>query len=380
MADGDISAPDDTLIWNALAIEEPRPLHVSGDVYAFAFEESPDLGRVGTVAIDSDGLIGAALEDVMTYESVKMEWPDIVHVSGNVFAIVHSGVDVDGFIRTVTIHDNGLIDDTEIDSWEFEETNCRWCRIFHVAGTTFGVTYSCDYKMKLVTITIAADGTITKTLAGSQVYDATSGYSSIPIKLDSNVFAFFYCRLNSDARIVTLTIADNGAITATELGSLEVDGGVNLINTGCLVQENIYAFIFQKSDYFYYVTTVNITATGTTLSVIATFKLEPAASYGSRISVLRISDTIICVAYSGPDNDGFMKTIEIDAAGAITDPVLDTSEFDEAICDDPVIIAITADVYAVFYRGTSGYGTIITPGVVTPGEEKPGHLMMMGVG
>lgn len=380
MADGDISAPEDTLIWNALAIEEPRPIHVAGDVYAIAFEEATDQGRVGTVAIDSDGLIGANLIDVMTYESVKMEWPDIVHVAGNVFAIVHSGEGVDGFVRTVTIHDNGQIDDTEIDSKEFEGTNCRWCRIFHVAGTTFGITYSCDYKMKLATITIAADGTITAGTRATLVYDTTSGWSSTPIKLDDNVFAFFYNRNNGPARVITLTITDGGIIGTIVDGNKEVAGGVNLISTGCLVQGNIYAFLFQKSDYFYYISTVNITAAGVIGSVSDPFKFEPTESYGSRMSVLRIADTIICVAYSGPGNDGFMKTIEISIAGAITDPVMDTLEFDENVCDDPVIIAITADIYAVFYRGTTGYGTIITPGVKAPSAAKPGHLMMIGIG
>ena len=116
------------------------------------------------------------------------------------------------------------------------------------------------------------------------------------------------------------------------------------------------------------------------MSVKGTLCFEPNASYGSKFHPLRISDTIICVAYCGPGEDGFMKTIGISVGGVITDPVLDTLEFDTNHGSDPFLIAISEDIYAVFYQGVTNYGTIITPGIKAQAEVAAQHLLLMGIG
>jgi len=379
MADGDISAPVDTLVWNALAIEEPHAVHVSGDVYAIAYEEYDDKGKVATVTIDIDGNIGAALIDELTYENTSMQYPDIIHVSGNVFAIVHSGVDADGFLHTVTINDDGSIDDSVIDTYEFDTVNCTHCKLFHVAGSVYGIAYASGGDGKVATVTIADDGTITKSINDSLVYDTVSADWSTPLKVADNIFAIFYERVNGPGRVLTLNIADNGTITNTPISSLEIDAGVCLKCSACLVSNTIYAYAYRKDDYLYYMATVDIAATGDIGSVIDTLTLETNATSSRGLSVLRISDTIVCVTYSGPGGDGWMKTVEIDADGMITDVVLDSFEFDTNAGLHSMIIAIAGNVYAIFYRGTSGYGTIKTPCIDTP-AGRPGHIMMLGIG
>lgn len=380
MGDGDISAPQDVLVWNALATLQPRAIHVSGNIWAFSYEEHDNKGMVATVEIDSAGNIGAAIIDSLEFESTQTAWPDIIHVSGSVFAIVHSGVGDDGFLRTVTIHDNGQIDNAEIDSFEFETTNCRIPKLFYVAGTTYGITYSKDYTGKLVTVTIAANGAISEPVLDTLVYDATSCWFSNPVKIADNVFAIFYNRNNGPGRVVTLTIGDNGSIVATPIDTLEIDSGVILVSDGCQVGDGMFAYAYVKSDYKQYIKSVDIASDGEIGSVKDTLTFEPTVSTGARLHLLRISATIVCVTYCGPGFDGFMKTIEIDAAGAITDPVMSTLEFDTAGGTDCMLIHISDNVYAVFYRNYDGYGTIKTPGVTTPVAGRVKHLMMMGIG
>lgn len=380
MAEGDIGAPVDTLIWNALGVLQPRAVHVSGNVFAFVYEEYDDRGMVATVSIDTEGNIAAAIIDSLLYESTTMEWPDIVHVSGNVFAIVHSGVDTDGFLRTVTINTDGSIDDTEIDSFEFETVNCGRPKIFHIAGATFGITYGKNNTGKLVTVEIAANGTITDPVLDTLVYDATGCSFSNPIKIDNNIFAIFYNRTNGPGRVVTLTISDAGAITDTAIDSLEIDAGVVLTSDVCGVGTGIYAYAYVKSDYKNYMASVDIDAAGNIGSVKDTLNFEPTESYITRVEILRISDTIVCVAYTGPGSDGFMKTVEIDSAGNITDPVLSTLEFDTVKGGDPSLIHIAGDIYAVFYYGETDYGTIKTPTILTPTAGRIQYLPIMGIG
>jgi hypothetical protein len=380
MAEGDISSPQDSLVWNALAVLEPRAVHVAGNIYAFSYEEHDNRGEVATVEIDNAGNVGAAIIDSLEFESTQIIWPDIIHVSGHVFAIVYSGVGDDGFLKTVTINNDGSIDNTVIDTFEFETVNCRIPKLFHVAGTTYGICYSKDHTGKLATITIAANGAISEPVVDTLVFDATNCLHSNTVKIADNIFAIFYNRTNGPGRVVTLTIADGGAITATPIDTLEIDSGVLMFCHGCQVDSDIFAYAYIKSDYKQYIKSIDIASNGNIGAVKDTLNFEPTVAYGNRLHLLRISSTIVCVTYSGPDFDGFMKTIEIDAAGAITDPVLSTLEFDATQGGDPFLMHISGNVYAVFYQGPTNYGNIKTPLIETPAAGRIKYLMITGVG
>lgn len=69
-----------------------------------------------------------------------------------------------------------------------------------------------------------------------------------------------------------------------------------------------------------------------------------------QVTSVQVADGVVAVCYSGPDGDGFVSTIGVDAAGNITTPIIDQIEFELSSCFDPCFIHCHGNIYAVAYR------------------------------
>ena len=58
--------------------------------------------------------------DSLEFDPVKGKTPSMIHVSGDIYAIAYSGDGDHGFLKTVKITSNGQIDDTVLDTLEFD--------------------------------------------------------------------------------------------------------------------------------------------------------------------------------------------------------------------------------------------------------------------
>lgn len=67
-------------------------------------------------------------------------------------------------------------------------------------------------------------------------------------------------------------------------------------------------------------------AIGTIIGVIATHIFD--ATLGHYPAIQQIDEDLHCIAYRGADNDGWSKSVNITAAGAIAEPASNTLEFD----------------------------------------------------
>lgn len=86
-------------------------IHVYADVYAVVhFDLFPTRVKVSTFTIDSSGNIGAALIDNQQL-ALNAYYPSIIHVSGNIFAVIYWDTTGAGSIRvqTINISNTGII-------------------------------------------------------------------------------------------------------------------------------------------------------------------------------------------------------------------------------------------------------------------------------
>ena len=142
MAEGDIGAVIDTLEFDPVLGAFADIINISGNVYALAYL-GPDLdGWLATVTIESDGQIGAAVIDTLEFDPVEGRGPRILHISGNVYAIAYEGPDGDGWLATVTIESDGQIGAAVIDTLEFDPVDCTAPYIIHISGDVYAITYS----------------------------------------------------------------------------------------------------------------------------------------------------------------------------------------------------------------------------------------------
>jgi hypothetical protein len=329
--DGRISVPIDTFEFDSNQAATPAIIHVSGDVYAIAYTRSghhDSPGYLKTVSISASGQISSHVIDALTFDSSLGETPDIVHVSGDIFAIAYTGggyyYGSPGYLETVSIAADGSVGNRIIDSMTFEGYQAFTPDITHVAGDVYAIAYRSSSFFsssgELKTVDISADGQIVNYVIDTLVFDTTQGATPRIIPVAGDVFAIAY-----------------------------TGGGYFFGSPGCLK-------------------TVSIAADGDIgESAIDSFEFD--SSSGSEPSITFVAGDTYAIAYRGPSNDGFLKTVNIAGDGDIAGGAADTLEFDTAGAYQPEIIGIPGDVFAIAYRGASSQGCIKTVGISAGGAE-----------
>ena len=318
MAEGDIAAAVlDTLTPFHTRVASnffTDAVEVSEGIWALVFQDDSgiDTGEVKTVSIDATGQIAAI--DIFQFESSRSGEPDIIHVSGDIYAIVFSGPDIDGFLITVEIDAAGAITRSVLATLEFDTDECRNPFLFKIAGQIYGIAYQGpDVDGFLMTVDISDDG-LTLSVVTSFEFDVTRGQFPSVVNVDGDIWAIAY--------------------SGNDVGAL---GAIR---------------------------TLDISPDGATIS--ATGILQFDTTTGIYPIILPVAGDIFVVVYEGPDADGWMKTIDI-AADGIAMSVVDSLEFDPVAGNKPTVVPVSGDVFAIAYPGASGAGTVKTIHVADDG-------------
>ncbi|MBA7603352.1 hypothetical protein ES703_10459 [subsurface metagenome] len=135
------AAVTDTLEFDVAFCSEPVIINISGDVFAIAYTGAGNDGTIATLSISEAGDISAAVIDSFEFDEVTAVSCFIVHVSGSVYAVAYQGDGADGFIITITISDAGDIGAAVIDSFEFDEGFCRDPTMIYLSGSVYAIAY-----------------------------------------------------------------------------------------------------------------------------------------------------------------------------------------------------------------------------------------------
>ncbi len=314
--EGQVTDITDSLQYDTTGIN-PDIINVSGDIYAIAYTGPGGQGKLTTVEISQDGLIGDAIIDTLTFDSNTGDDPNLVHVSGNIFAIAYQGKQGDGYVATVEIAPDGQIANSVIDSYEHCTSNADRPDIAHVSGNIFAIAYGGQGGPGYVdTITIATNGLITKSVIDILNFDSSNGsHPSMVAVVDNavdNIFAIAYEGQASDGRLCTVGIASNGQIQNTVI------------------------------DY-----------------------LRHESVTGADPSILHIYGNIFVVAYQAQSGIGRVRSFEIAEDGTITHTPIDTVEFEAIFAANPHIMV--ADIV-----GTLTANMYVQPAIKTYGATYTG--------
>jgi hypothetical protein len=354
----------DTLEFDAVKSKNPDIIHISGDVYAIAYAGDGDDGYLKTVEIAPSGDVTDTVIDTLEFDILKGKTPDIIPISGDVYAIAYAGNGDDGFLKTVEIATNGQITDTVIDTLEFDTVKGKTPHIVPVSGDVYAIAYAGNGDDGfLKTVEIATNGQITNTVIDTLEFATVLGRTPHIIPISGDVYAIAYEGEGNDGFLQTVEIATNGQITDTAIDTLEFDtlDGVspNLIP----ISGDVYAIAYEGVLEDGFLKTVEIAASGNiTDTVIDTLEFDTLQGMFPRIIKLPGDNNNYAIAYQGNGDDGFLKTVEIATNGQITDTVIDTLEFDTVQGKTPDIINLAGIVYA--------RAAIKTNGTVYTGSEE----------
>lgn len=380
MPEGDIGSVQGFLEFDALNGEVPKVLHVSGHVYAIAYRGPDVAGRIKTVTISDDGVNVALAGGGFSFDPGKGDYPDIVHVTGNVYAMVYVGSGNEGRIRTFTISDDGTTIAATGVSLDFDSEWGYEAVIIHVSGNIYAIAYtSTGNDGRIKTVTISDDGLTISLTGGDLIFDSGVGFYPDIIHIASDVYAIAYTGPDGDGWLRTVTISANGLTITLLAGNLEFDTDRGFWPSIIHVINDVYAIAYTGGDDDGWSKAVTISSNGLTLA-LAGGSLEFDTGRGYTPDIKHVSGTVYAVAYQGGVNEGWLKTITISDDGATISLTSQSLEFDTDVAMAPKIIFVKGNIYAIAYGGPGNDGWIKTIDIETVAAAKVKHLMLMGIG
>ena len=359
------------LIWNDLGEQIPD----TGDEITYQLGEAVNnltttITVTANVTGDGDiiGEIEDAVLDSLEFDTVYGLRSDIIQVSGNTYAIAYRGNGNDGFLKTLEITADGTIANSILDSLEFDPSNGLFPDIIQISSGIFAIAYQGSGNDGFIkTVAIASDGSIGNTVIDTLEFNNRNGREPDIIHVSGDMYAIAFRGNGGDGYIITVEITSQGDIAATVTDTLEYDTSAGYYPNIIPISGDIYAIAYRGNGGDGFIRTVEIEDNGNiTNSILDSLEFDTSNCYYP--DIIPISGDVYAVAYQGNGNDGFLKTVQIASNGDISNSVIDTLEFNGSNGREPVIIHVTGDIYAITYRGNGNDGFVTTVEIAENGN------------
>jgi len=344
----------------------PSVVHINGNIYAVAYRGRDLRGSLTTIDIDANGIIKEDIVDKLYFDDNYCYSPEILHLSGDYYTITYRGVNDDGFIAVVEIAVDGAITDSVINSYEFDTTDCYRPRITNFNGDTFIIVYTNNNEGYIKTVNITAVPDFSEIhVSRYTIFDFTEPDI---VNVANDIYAIVSQGLNGDGYLRTFTIQNTGDVLNSVIDVLEFDQLDGRDNKIINIAGNIFAIVYRGANDHGYIKTVEILNSGDIKDDTIIDTLEFDSSRCFEPNIIHIAGNYYAIAYRGLDDDGYLKTVEISSTGQITDASIDTLEFEGNYCVEPNMIQVTGSVYVIAYRGPGDAGYVKTVSVMNNGD------------
>jgi hypothetical protein len=355
----------DTLDFETNGAEPAKIIHVSGNVYAIVYTDRNNDGWVKTVEVAPDGTITDKPLDSFEFENRQGQWTDIIHVAKDIYAIAYRGRNGDGYVKTIQIASNGDINNWVIDWLEFDYQNCNYPVIIQVSADIYAIAYEGNNGDGFVrTIQIASNGDINNWVIDWLEFDNRNGHEPDIIHISGDIYAIAYRGNNNDGYLKTIEITSKGNINNWVIDTFEFNRYECNFPVISNISGDIYVVVYDGDSAVHSVwgggilTTVEIASDGRIKNSIideAVFDKDD----GNYPDIIWVGSNVYAIAYTGVNEDGWLKTLTIENDGSMPDSIIDYLEFDTQTGYCPDIINVTADIFAIAYTGTNQWHGIL---------------------
>ncbi len=351
-------------------------IKIATGYYMVAFRDNDLDGHIATFAItESDGNIGNTVSNWEFANANTTNGCRIIKIFGTTYAIVYSTAQSpkEIYVKTFTVSDTGTITTSFVDSLTLPVTNDvpqHISDIIHISGNLYAIVYSeisgiSESLGQLVTVTITSEGVISDTVVDSLNFASVSKTAVSIVKVgDTDYFAIAFIDNSNDPVVVTVDIGTDGTIAAAVTDTqvlANITGGVG--NIVRVPGTDYYAVAVGRSGTAGTIYTCSINSSGAiTNGSNGNFDASSAAiPY-----MISLGDDAFIIAYQGVDNDGFIVSITINADGTVGS-IIESLEFKPSDTVVGVyILYLGSGNYAITY-GAAAEDDLecVTVGVVT---------------
>jgi len=187
-------------------------------------------------------------------------------------------------------------------------------------------------------------------------HETEMGRHNSIVQVDSDTYALAYSDENEKGWIATFTISSNGS-SITEIASLKHNNSQGLYNSLVQVDSDTYLLAYTGPDNDGFISSFTISSDGTSITEIA--QLEHQTSHAEYNSLVQVDSDTYALAYSGPNIDGFITTFTVPTNGSSITEVA-TIEHNTSDASYNSLIQVDSDTYVLAYSGTNEDGFIAT--------------------
>lgn len=380
MATGDIGIVRDTLTFDAVNATLPSIIRTGANMCAIPYCGPDNDGFLKTAEINAAGQIDDTVKDTLEFD-VDFQWNNsIIHIAGLVYAIAYRGPANHGLIKTVQINADGSIEDAPLDELEFDAVNCDFPDIIKVGDEMYAIAYTGELGYGVIT-TVA----ITDAGALSADIEATLAINAVAtgcLRIKRVGATSWYVVVQARDTVLyaqSVSISADGTISIGGSQELLIEDPCGATHSVIGITGNIFAVAYQGPGTDGWLKTITANDDGT-FEAGSRDSMEFGPSDCHEPRIIAVAESVYAIAYTGASTTGNIVTVTIHDTGLIDDSEVDSLVFGGGDVNNTELTHINGDIYAVAYRTYACLGKLITFDIETPEPTGVPHLMMMGIG
>jgi len=380
VADGDIGSVKDTIEFDGVASVGQRIVKCYDDIVAYFFCNSSSNQKVISVEVDSAGLMPATPEDSLAFNGGWCGYCDLLFCHSDILLMIHRGAASDGWLATAEIDTAGAISNALLDDLEYDTVASIKSRIIEIIPGWYAFIYEVSAGPGwLMTVSCSTSGVLPAAVQDSFEFDSVYYRAGHLCMVGDDYIAIVWEDTDHDGQLCTVSVNGSGNLGSSCKDTYEFETSDCLDPFIIHMQGNIYAIVYTGPGDEGWIKTVEIDDEGNITEPFKDdFKYLVTAAYDCE--ACKISDTLLAIVATGSGDDGFLTVVEIDSDGIITDPVYDSLEFDTTMALYPSICHVLGDIYAIGYRSAADKHKIKTVEIESPSLARPHHEMIVGMG
>jgi hypothetical protein len=304
--------------------------HINGtDKYVINFMGETYQTTSTFIVYENNGTIHKSMLSTATGQPGKESC--FIQFTDNIWIAAHSDNSEDGWLETYWIDDDGTVNDTELDTEEYDGTLGRYPDVCIIDSNTIALVYTDVYSgnadLVLMTYNISATtGLIDDDPADSWLFESDAYYNAGDIKkIGDNHIAVSFSDASRDLNIKTIPVDSTGAITESFADTVEIEGtgfGNNILfmvnDPNTFGADGIIGWVGTINDDDGGIYTFNITNTGTLGNSYVDFLEFETSSCLFSASILNINETNFYVmAYTGPASNYYSKVATVNISTSL---------------------------------------------------------------